>query len=298
MAEAAAPSSGTSKGTGKGCGKGNGAKGPPGPPPPRDPNAKPKAKATPPPKIANASGKTGMAELLSKVADRGVVMDRDNALDIEGVDMSGIDADAKGETMKCPRCEKEVLVSFYDSHKNSHSAEILSWLFLGGGRNADNGKELTVRTQITHILNVAAELNQDRDAKQEWQDYAKEKGIPCEYLKIEWTDTAQQDIIKEMEGMIDFIRAAHTASPDNHVLVHCVQGISRSASVILYYLMLDEKMTLREAFDLLKERRPIAEPRPEFLDQLGAYECRLNGLDKPTLTTAEVYEGKIRLNVD
>ncbi len=38
-----------------------------------------------------------------------------------------------------------------------HSSEILNWLFLGGETNASNHKELKVRTEVTHILNVACE---------------------------------------------------------------------------------------------------------------------------------------------
>merc|ERR1719373_809142 len=101
-----------------------------------------------------------------------------------------------------------------------------------------------------------------------------------------------------MAAPIEFIRRAHEADPQHHVLVHCVQGISRSASVVIFYLMKYELMSLREAFEKTKKCRPIIEPRPEFLDQLGQFECDARGLAEPTLTSAEVYEGKTRLDLD
>eukprot|EP00928_Gymnodinium_smaydae_P075192 TRINITY_DN5819_c0_g2_i2.p1 TRINITY_DN5819_c0_g2~~TRINITY_DN5819_c0_g2_i2.p1 ORF type:complete len:332 (+),score=38.92 TRINITY_DN5819_c0_g2_i2:90-1085(+) len=278
-----------------------GGKGAPPPPPPTG-KGPPKSTAAPfAPKGAQAAPKAGpggMAALLAHVKDKGEDMDKQHAMDIDDVDLTLIDKDAKGETFTCPRCGLEILVSMAQSHANSHSAEVLPWLYLGAARNADNGKELTVRTGITHILNVAHEVNQDRDARAEWEAYNKEKNIPCEYKKFAWTDTADQDILKEMEGPIEFIRTAHEHDASNHILVHCVQGISRSASVVLYYLMKYEKMSLKDAFEHVHKLRTVVEPRAEFLRQLGKYECTAFGLAKPTLTPEDVYADKTVLNVD
>ena len=40
-----------------------------------------------------------------------------------------------------------------------------------------------------------------------------------------------------------------------------MQGISRSASVVLAYLMKYERLSLREAYDLVRARRTVADPR-------------------------------------
>jgi len=214
------------------------------------------------------------------------------------VDLSGVDLDAKPEVVRCPRCEKDISIYVFDSHMNSHSSEILPWLFLGRAVNANNPRELTIRTGITHILNVAHEVTQDHVEGEEWRQWNREHGRPSEYLKIHWTDTKDQDIIQEMSAPVEFIRRAHEADPQHRVLVHCVQGISRSASVVIFYLMRFEKWSLRQAYDKTKKCRPIIEPRPEFLDQLGRFECEAFGLEEPTLTSAEVYEGKTRLDID
>jgi len=49
------------------------------------------------------------------------------------------------------------------------------------------------------------------------------------------------------------------------VYVHCVQGVSRSATVCLAYLIYNQRMTFNEAHLYLKERRPIANPNMTFI---------------------------------
>ena len=64
------------------------------------------------------------------------------------------------------------------------------------------------------------------------------------------------------------------------VLVHCQRGISRSSTAVLFYLMSKVGMTLKNALELCRTKRPCVEPIPAFLDQLGRYEiqCREEGL--------------------
>mmetsp|Transcript_80191 Transcript_80191/g.231642 ORF Transcript_80191/g.231642 Transcript_80191/m.231642 type:complete len:307 (+) Transcript_80191:81-1001(+) len=294
MAAVPAAQGATASATGKGAkGKGRG-KG--GYPPPPKPSAVPKPKAKP---LAAKPLKPGeSATLTGNLQAKGDEMDAEHATEIENVDMSLVDEDAKGETFQCPRCEKQVLVSMRDSHMSAHSSEILPWLFLGGTRNADNGRELTIRTGITHVLNVAHETNMDHDARAEWEAYNKDKGRPCVYQKFSWYDTPDQDIIHEMAGPVEFLRSVHEASKEHKVLVHCVQGISRSASVVIFYLMAHQRMSLREAFELTRRKRPVVEPRAEFLRQLGVHECKLFGLKAPTLTPEVIYADRKLLNVD
>jgi len=271
-------------------GKGKGA-----PPPPKVRTTPPKTVSNPPPK---AGGVCGMAQLLQKTENVLETMEKNNSLEIEGVDLSSIDETAKAETVACPRCEKLIRVLDLPSHMTSHSSEILPWLFLGGSRNADNGKELTVRTGITHILNLAHECMIDRDARKEIEAYNQEHNVPFVYKKIEWYDVDGQDILPYLQEAIGFIHDSHNADSTHHVLVHCVQGISRSASVVVAYLMKYEGMSLREAHKFVKERRSIAEPRKTFVDQLGDFEKQIYGISAPTLTGEEAFEGVTQLKID
>lgn len=42
-----------------------------------------------------------------------------------------------------------------------------------------------------------------------------------------------------------------------NILVHCAMGRSRSATLVIVYLMLTKKVNLREAYGYVKERRDI-----------------------------------------
>lgn len=224
--------------------------------------------------------------------------DENESLEIEDVDMNQIDESVTLERVKCPRCEKLVLAAYYKEHLDAHSSQIFPWLFLGGNRNAENAKELSVRTGITHMLNVAHECNFWDDVRDEVVPYNEERGLGFTYKKIAMVDKGEQDLLEHLPEALEFIHEAHIERPEHHVLVHCVQGISRSASVVIAYLIQHEGMSLREAYELVKKARPIADPRKNFLDQLGILECRVRGLERPTLTGDEIFAGRELLNVD
>ena len=212
--------------------------------------------------------------------------------------MSQIDPTAKREMVVCSRCEKEIYKEHLESHMNSHSSEILPWLFLGGTRNAENDREITVRTNITHVLNLAREVNLKEEIREIATEYQKERGFDFVYKKLNFGDTKDQNILEELPAALDYIHEAHTSHPEHHVLVHCIQGISRSASVVVAYLMKYERMSLREAHSHLKKKRTIADPRKEFVDQLGKFERQLFNLSAPTLTGEEVFAGRTMLDLD
>lgn len=74
---------------------------------------------------------------------------------------------------------------------------------------------------------------------------------------------------------IAFIDANVTASSDQqqptNVLVHCVYGQSRSASICVAYLMASKNMTLRDAYDAVAQARPCIYINPGFLRQLALF---------------------------
>ncbi|XP_060076248.1 dual specificity protein phosphatase 14-like [Ylistrum balloti] len=60
-------------------------------------------------------------------------------------------------------------------------------------------------------------------------------------------------------------------------LVHCVAGVSRSASLCIAYLMKYHRMKLSDAYHHVKKRRPVIRPNAGFWRQLIDYEQRLFG---------------------
>jgi len=61
-----------------------------------------------------------------------------------------------------------------------------------------------------------------------------------------------------------------------NVLIHCVAGVSRSASFILAYLISSYNLTLQQALCHLKIVRPWVNPNKGFLSQLRSWEEQQN----------------------
>jgi protein-tyrosine phosphatase len=55
---------------------------------------------------------------------------------------------------------------------------------------------------------------------------------------------------------------------DQKILVHCVAGISRSATLVIYYLMVHQKYTLPNALRFIRSARGCVNPNDGFLAQL------------------------------
>jgi hypothetical protein len=66
----------------------------------------------------------------------------------------------------------------------------------------------------------------------------------------------------------------HTGPPPS-VLVHCMHGASRSASVVISYLMRDRRLFLQEALEQVRRARPRVNPNSGFMQQLQAFETQL-----------------------
>lgn len=60
------------------------------------------------------------------------------------------------------------------------------------------------------------------------------------------------------------------------VLVHCQAGVSRSATVVIAYLMKHTLMTMTDAYKYVRSRRPVVSPNLNFMGQLLEFERDLN----------------------
>lgn len=60
-----------------------------------------------------------------------------------------------------------------------------------------------------------------------------------------------------------------------NVLVHCMAGVSRSATLVIAYLMRKYRMHLEKAKTLVMEKRPFINPNPGFIRQLEFYDKEL-----------------------
>jgi hypothetical protein len=70
---------------------------------------------------------------------------------------------------------------------------------------------------------------------------------------------------------------------NGRILVHCHQGVSRSATLVIAYLMWLQGLDYKEAFRYVKDRRSIVNPNLGFMCHLMAFEERLRW--RPTAPT-------------
>ena len=75
------------------------------------------------------------------------------------------------------------------------------------------------------------------------------------------------------ENIIQYFGECLLFMEDNKkVLVHCMAGASRSATIIIAYLMWKNQLDFTEAVTLLEQIRPIISPNYGFVRQLQMFE--------------------------
>ena len=158
------------------------------------------------------------------------------------------------EKKKVPRIEPKIpwyrqLDWFYSPPTN-----ILKNLYLGSAFNAydyDNLKKLNINV----ILNVTKEI-----------DNFHQSNLKFTYYKYPINDNNEEDItniLKESCEQIDL----HLRNADT-ILVHCYMGASRSASVIINYLMCMKKQSYISALNYVHVKRPLVNLSEKFANTL------------------------------
>lgn len=138
--------------------------------------------------------------------------------------------------------------------------QIEEGLYLGSRAAALNKVELK-RLNITHILTVAASIP---------------PAYPDDfnYKVVRVVDNEDTNLAQYFEECFDFIDEAKRIG--GGVLVHCFVGRSRSVTIVVAYLMKKHRMTLRQALEHVKSKRPQAAPNSGFIKQLEEFEKSLS----------------------
>ncbi|XP_021957946.1 dual specificity protein phosphatase 14 [Folsomia candida] len=138
--------------------------------------------------------------------------------------------------------------------------EITDGLYLCGAR-AMRAQHL-LELGITNVVNVTVEL-------------------PClnideiESMKIQLDDSPYANLSYYFDRVAD--KVDEVRRKGGRIVIHCVAGVSRSATLIIAYLIKYKKMTLRQAYNFVKARRCCIRPNVGFFRQLVDYESRLMG---------------------
>ncbi|XP_040905371.1 dual specificity protein phosphatase family protein [Toxotes jaculatrix] len=136
--------------------------------------------------------------------------------------------------------------------------EVWPDLYIGNVAVAQNRKTLN-KLGITHVMN-AAHSKQGSIGDQSFY------GNTCVYYGIPAEDSDHFDLSQYFKPAADFIHKA-LKSKDGKVLVHCIMGVSRSATLVLAYLILRQRLSLRDALRHVVQKRAIY-PNRNFLSLL------------------------------
>ncbi len=133
---------------------------------------------------------------------------------------------------------------------------VFSNLLIGSVEESFNHKILDA-FGITHILNNASELN---ICSRIDRVYVKH-GIP--------DDCDEGDIRSIMDSSIAFISNAQANC--GVVMVHCLEGKSRSVCVVLAYMVCKLHWDFNTALSYIKTLRPLIDPFPIYIVQTKKY---------------------------
>lgn len=145
--------------------------------------------------------------------------------------------------------------------ESSQASEILPYLYLAGNIVARDLTKIKEKG-ITRVLNVAG-------------------GVCPNYFPQELKYTSFELLDAPHEEIDYFILYAVAEIEDalqngEKILVHCHQGASRSATLVVAYVAYKLEMSIVDALVYVKSKRSIVSPNRGFLDQLAAYETRRN----------------------
>ena len=145
----------------------------------------------------------------------------------------------------------------------SSSIEVLSrikgQLYLS---NASPSRNLPLlrSNSITHVLICCSEMAPSFPDK-------------LVYKKLNIKETFDFNISSFFDEAYEFIESGLASG--GGVLVHCVQGQSRSPTIVLSYLMRRFHLSFSSSLKIVKKNHPSTEPNVGFIEQLKQYERKI-----------------------
>jgi predicted protein tyrosine phosphatase len=162
-------------------------------------------------------------------------------------------------------------------------SEVVPGLLYVSGEDAAKDASIVAQACITHVLNCAGPQCPNHHAA----DPA------FTYLRLNLYDHASEDILWFVYPALDFIAAARAAG--GRVLLHCAQGVSRSCSLAIAWLMHAEGASYQEAYAKTRASRGVCAPNPSFICGLLEWQKRRanRGCDSPSLLYRTAYHAPL-----
>ncbi|KAI8808852.1 protein-tyrosine phosphatase-like protein [Cladochytrium replicatum] len=179
-----------------------------------------------------------------------------------------------------------------DRYYSDGPARILPQLYLGSSWNVANAP-LLQSLNVQYVLNVAKEIDNphsttsvhlSRPTYRSWENQHSDvpmspispttpansqRDIPV-YRKLSWSH--DPNLLADLDAAFAYIDSARCSPSAPCVLVACQQGISRSASLVIAYVMRTCNLSLAQAYAFVKGRAPNISPNMSLIGQLAEFE--------------------------
>tara|TARA_B110000211_G_C14092951_1_gene560394 strand:+ start:3762 stop:4340 length:579 start_codon:yes stop_codon:yes gene_type:complete len=94
-----------------------------------------------------------------------------------------------------------------------------------------------------------------------------------EYARVSVADKLEQNILVHLDNITTRMYNFITQNPNSTVFVHCFMGSSRSAVVVIAYLIKYRSYTRRDALNFIKQKRELVNINVDFFKQLKDFEA-------------------------
>lgn len=178
---------------------------------------------------------------------------------------------------------------------------IIDNIYLGNAYNASNYATIS-KYNIAYIVNVSKEIKNYYEQENKSGDFYDDinnveiKNVPIraismpfdtsisiygggggcggsgniKYLRVPIYDDCTYHITDYIKEAMEFIDNACNNN-DGNILIHCYMGSSRSASIVLAYLIYKYNYSLSDALLFLKDKRNIVNINVNFIDDIKTY---------------------------
>ncbi|CAK9176010.1 unnamed protein product [Ilex paraguariensis] len=165
---------------------------------------------------------------------------------------------------------KKDKLAFFDKE----CSRIVDHVYLGSDAVAKN-REVLRQNGITHVLNCVGFV---------CPEYFKNDLV---YKTLWLQDSPSEDITSILYDVFDYFEDVREQG--GRVLVHCCQGVSRSTSLVIAYLMWKEGQSFEDAFQYVKTARGVTNPNMGFACQLLQCQKRVHAMPASPNSVLRMY---------
>uniref|UniRef100_A0A2P2JDK5 Protein-tyrosine-phosphatase MKP1 n=1 Tax=Rhizophora mucronata TaxID=61149 RepID=A0A2P2JDK5_RHIMU len=165
---------------------------------------------------------------------------------------------------------KKDKLAFFDKE----CSRIADHIYLGSDAVARN-REILRQNGITHVLNCVGFV---------CPEYFKSDLV---YKTLWLRDSPSEDITSILYDVFDYFEDVREQG--GRVFVHCCQGVSRSNSLVIAYLMWREGQSFEDAFQYVKAARGVTNPNMGFAGQLLQCQKRVHALPASPSSVLRMY---------